>query len=130
MTSTKIDKAYLELINQFPLIPLREGSHFEDAIRVMKKLAYRIDDLSQGEADYLSVLSDLILKYEKRLPGIELEDEHQLIQDEEKHRAELMDELVALTEEMGGYKSQQISNGLVEITSDDDAAGLTFREKP
>lgn len=71
MSIARLDKAYIELVKTFPLIPLREKKHFQDAVKVMKELAYRRDTLSQGESDYLSVLGDLILQYEKKLPQLD-----------------------------------------------------------
>ena len=60
----------MELVREFPLVPLRHKSEFEEAIKVMKRLAYRRSSLSNGEADYLTVLGDLIAQYEKKLPRL------------------------------------------------------------
>jgi HTH-type transcriptional regulator/antitoxin HigA len=70
MNTARVDKAYMELVREFPLVPLRERLDFEEAVKVMKRLAYRRSSLSSGEADYLTVLGDLIAQYEKRLPRI------------------------------------------------------------
>jgi len=70
MNTAKIDKSYLELIRVFPLVPIRTNSERKGAVKVMKELAYRLDDLNKGEKDYLEVLSDLILKYESKLPSL------------------------------------------------------------
>lgn len=70
MSTARVDKAYMELVRKFPLIPLRNKSEFDEAITVMKRLAYRQISLSSGEADYLSVLGDLIAQYENRLPRL------------------------------------------------------------
>ncbi len=68
MNTARVDQAYMELVREFPLVPLREKSEFSEAVKVMKRLAYRRSSLSSGEADYLTVLGDLIAQYEKRLP--------------------------------------------------------------
>jgi HTH-type transcriptional regulator/antitoxin HigA len=60
----------MTLIREFPLVPLRAKSDLEQAVSVMKRLAYRRSSLSSGEADYLTVLGDLIAQYEKRLPRL------------------------------------------------------------
>lgn len=73
MNTARVDKAYMELIREFPLVPLREKSEFEEAVKVMKRLAYRRASLSTAEADYLSVLGDLIAQYEKQLPRLAAE---------------------------------------------------------
>jgi len=67
MSIAKLDSAYMTLVMEFPLVPLRRKSEFNDAVRVMKKLAYRLNTLTRGEADYLTVLGDLIAQYEKKL---------------------------------------------------------------
>jgi HTH-type transcriptional regulator/antitoxin HigA len=73
MNTARADKAYMELVREFPLVPLRNKSEFDEAIKVMKRLAYRRSSLSNGEADYLTVLGDLIAQYEKRLPRLAAE---------------------------------------------------------
>ncbi|MBC8000203.1 MAG: hypothetical protein IAF58_19770, partial [Leptolyngbya sp.] len=70
MNTTRADKGYMELVREFPLVPLRDKSEFDNAIKVMKRLAYRRSTLSSGEADYLTVLGDLIAQYESRLPRL------------------------------------------------------------
>lgn len=70
MNTVRADKAYMQLVRQFPLVPLREKPEFESAVKIMKQLAYRRNSLSPGEADYLTVLGDLIAQYEKRLPKL------------------------------------------------------------
>ena len=67
MNTARVDKAYMEMVREFPLVPLRDKSEFDEAIKVMKRLAYRRSGLSNGEADYLTVLGDLIAQYEKKL---------------------------------------------------------------
>jgi len=70
MNTARVDKAYMNLVREFPLVPLRDKSEFEEAVKVMKGLAYRRNTLTSGEADYLAVLGDLIAQYEKKLPGL------------------------------------------------------------
>jgi antitoxin component HigA of HigAB toxin-antitoxin module len=70
MTTAKVDKGYFELIKEFPLVPLRDKSHFDTSVKLMKRLAYQRSELSRGESDYLAVLADLIAHYEKRLPPL------------------------------------------------------------
>ncbi len=68
MNTARVDKAYMELVKEFPLIPLRDKSQLAQAVQMMKQLAYRKNTLTGSESDYLAVLGDLIAKYEKRLP--------------------------------------------------------------
>ena len=68
---------YMELVAKFPLRPLRTDRDLDRASRIANELAIR-DDLTQGETDYLDVLTDVIEKYEdNRYPvedvsGVEL----------------------------------------------------------
>jgi len=56
---------YLELVKRFPLVPIRSAAHFRDAARVLDELSVIDEDrLTRGQADYLSVLTDLVEKYE------------------------------------------------------------------
>jgi len=66
MNTTRVDAGYLQLVKRFPLIPIRDKKHFDAAIKIMKELSYKNESLSRPEADYLSVLSDLIFQYEKK----------------------------------------------------------------
>lgn len=68
MSTERADRAYMTLIREFPLVPLRTKKEFKRAVKVMKELAYRRSSLTCGEADYLSVLGDLIARYENQLP--------------------------------------------------------------
>lgn len=60
----------MKLIVDFPLVPLRTQAQYNEAVRIMKKLAVNRKNLSTGESDYLSVLGKLIVEYEKRLPKL------------------------------------------------------------
>jgi HTH-type transcriptional regulator / antitoxin HigA len=56
--------AYLELIQRFPLRPIRTEEELDRAIDLVDELTDR-DDLDEWEKDYLDVLSDLMERYEK-----------------------------------------------------------------
>jgi HTH-type transcriptional regulator / antitoxin HigA len=70
MPRIKISDSYLELVKAFPLRPIRSGSEYAQATRVMEKLAVRgEDDLDDGERDYLDALDEFISAYDRsRLP--------------------------------------------------------------
>ena len=70
MNTARADDDYMKLVGSFPLIPLRHEKQFSEAIKVMKQLAGRMSLLTQGEADYLAVLGDLIKGYENKLPKL------------------------------------------------------------
>jgi HTH-type transcriptional regulator / antitoxin HigA len=54
---------YMSLVARFPLRPLRSDRDLDRAASIANALAIR-DDLTQGETDYLDVLTDMIEKYE------------------------------------------------------------------
>ena len=53
---------YLELVQNFPLRPIRSDEELMQAIAVIDSLITRA--LDDGEQDYLDVLSDIVEKYE------------------------------------------------------------------
>jgi HTH-type transcriptional regulator/antitoxin HigA len=61
---------YLELVQRFPLRPIRTEEELDRAIEMVDELTDR-DDLEAGEKDYLDVLSDLIERYEAERHPIE-----------------------------------------------------------
>jgi len=56
---------YLELIQRFPLTPIRDEAHLQQAFELIDELSV-IDEekLTAGQADYLLVLTDLVAKFE------------------------------------------------------------------
>lgn len=54
---------YLELIQRFPLRPIRSDAELDRAIGVIDSLIDK-SDRNEGENDYLDVLGDLVKKYE------------------------------------------------------------------
>ena len=54
---------YLELVNLFPLRPIRTDGELDAAIRVVDMLV-DLDHRTKAEEDYLDVLSDLVEAYE------------------------------------------------------------------
>jgi HTH-type transcriptional regulator/antitoxin HigA len=56
-------EAYLKLVLQFPLRPLRTDRELDRAIKMIDSLIIR-GDLDSGEQDYLDILTDIVEKYE------------------------------------------------------------------
>jgi HTH-type transcriptional regulator / antitoxin HigA len=64
---TEVADDYLQLVKRFPLVPIRSAGHLRDAFKVLDELSVIDEDrLTRGQADYLSVLTDLVEKYEDR----------------------------------------------------------------
>ena len=70
MNAQRVDLEYFELVKAFPLVPIRDDKHLSQAVKVMKKLAFKREELSRGAADYLTVLGDLMAVYERRIPHL------------------------------------------------------------
>ncbi len=56
---------YAELVALFPLRPLHDEVDYDNALEVAEALVGSVD-LSEDQADYLDVLTDIIQKYETR----------------------------------------------------------------
>ena len=59
----KSQDRYLQLVQRFPLRPLRTDADLDAAVNVVDELLDR-DKLTAAEQDYLDVLSDLVEAYE------------------------------------------------------------------
>ncbi|HVS72165.1 MAG TPA: transcriptional regulator [Phycisphaerae bacterium] len=67
--------SYLQLVQQFPLVAIRDDAHLAAAVRVAKKLGIRDEvTLDAGESDYLDALCVLIEAYEQSHHAIEDRD--------------------------------------------------------
>ncbi len=67
MTRPKPSDKYLMLIRQLPLAPIKNKEHLAEATALMKELSTpdRLTSLTDDECNYLDVLTDLIVKYER-----------------------------------------------------------------
>lgn len=59
---------YLELVRRLPLRPVRTKTQHGAAMRLIRELGGR-EDLTQGQADYLTMLARAVEDYESRQPG-------------------------------------------------------------
>ena len=64
-TYGELQHRYLELIANFPLRPIRSDTELDEAIIIIDALV-ELDALTEAEADYLAVLSDLVEQYENQ----------------------------------------------------------------
>lgn len=56
-------ETYLNLVIEFPLVPIGDDDHLARAGAVLDRLLQQ--DLDRGQQDYLEVLTDLVEKYEE-----------------------------------------------------------------
>ena len=61
--TSRTPKSYAGLIALFPLRPLHDEVDYDNALEIAESLVGRAD-LSENQADYLDVLTDIIQKYE------------------------------------------------------------------
>jgi len=62
---TEVADDYFQLVKRFPLVPIRSAVHLREAFRVLDELSVVDEDrMTRAQADYLSVLTDLVENYE------------------------------------------------------------------
>jgi HTH-type transcriptional regulator / antitoxin HigA len=62
----KLSVSYLRLIGKFPLRPIETMRDYDDAARIVEKLAIRAEeDLDEGESQYLGALATLIEAFDQ-----------------------------------------------------------------
>ena len=61
-----VTKKYRELIEHFPLVPIKNDDHLDKAHAVVQSLTLRKKPMASDEKQYLEVLLNLIEKYEKK----------------------------------------------------------------
>ena len=62
--------SFMELVQKFPLRPIRSVSEYAAAAAMLDRLALRDDKLDCGEADYLETLELLIEAYDEKHAAI------------------------------------------------------------
>ncbi len=76
--------AYLDLVRAFPLRRIISGSEHEKANKILHRLSAKTD---RGTLDYVDVLVNLIVDYEKRA-GVAIDTSHVSAADLIRHRLE------------------------------------------
>ena len=73
---------YFELIQQFPLRPIRSDAELDEAIAILDILLDQLDQSpwSKDEKDYVDILSDLIERYESEHIKIERPSAPEMLQ--------------------------------------------------
>jgi HTH-type transcriptional regulator / antitoxin HigA len=62
--SRRVTDIYWDLVKRFPLIPIRDDAHLDEALNVINGLLEQERD--SGAQDYLDVLTDLVAAYEDK----------------------------------------------------------------
>jgi len=61
-----VTEKYRALIERFPLVPIKNDAHLDEAHEVAQSLMLSKEPIASDEGDYLEVLLDEIGKYEKK----------------------------------------------------------------
>ncbi len=77
-----VTEKYKVLIERFPLVPIKNDTHLDEAHEVAQSLMLRAEAVATDEAEYLEVLLDEIAKYESKHHALKLADlrPHELLQ--------------------------------------------------
>jgi HTH-type transcriptional regulator/antitoxin HigA len=77
-----VTEKYKALIDRFPLVPIKNDGHLDEAHEVAQTLILRGSDIASDEAEYLEVLLDEIGKYESKYHALNFADmaPHELLQ--------------------------------------------------
>ena len=70
----KLPAAYLALLEEFPLRPIRNTSECDRATKIIHRLALREGELDGGQEAYLEVLEGLVERYESEHFAVNLDD--------------------------------------------------------
>jgi HTH-type transcriptional regulator / antitoxin HigA len=69
-----LPKSYLALMGEFPLRPIKNGTEYDRAAKIVHRLALREGDLDAGEEAYLEVMEALVERYDRERYPINIDD--------------------------------------------------------
>jgi HTH-type transcriptional regulator / antitoxin HigA len=77
-----VTEKYKALIERFPLVPIKDDAHLDEAHEIAQCLMLREEPVATDEAEYLEVLLDEIAKYESKHHALKFADlaPHELLQ--------------------------------------------------
>ncbi len=114
-----VTKKYRDLIERFPLMPIKSETHLDKAHSIAQSLMLRKEPLSCDEKGYLEVLLDEIEKYEKKHHELQIEElpPHKLLQSFMKDHALRQIDLQPILGTSSGVTSELVS-GKRELTKE------------
>ena len=66
--------SYLDLVRELPLKAIKSPGQHDEALRMLKKLMVKLENLDGGARDYLETLAQLVKDYELTRERIDLSD--------------------------------------------------------
>ncbi len=109
---------YKTLIDRFPLVPIKNDTHLDEAHKIAQALIFR-GDISSDEADYLEVLLDAIGKYERQHHALDFAylSPHEVLQSFMRDHGLKQVEMQAILGVSSGVMSELVS-GKRELTKE------------
>lgn len=113
-----VTEKYKALIDRFPLVPIKNEAHLDEAHEVAQALMLR-GDLASDEAEYLEVLLDEIGKYESKHHALNFESmaPHELLQSFMNDHGLKQVDMQAILSVSSGVMSELVS-GKRELTKE------------
>ena len=110
---------YKALINRFPLVPIKNDTHLNQAHKVAQSLILRKDPIASDEGEYLEVLLDEIGKYERKHHAINVDEmaPHELLQSFMRDHGLKQVDMQAILHVSSGVMSELVS-GKRELTKE------------
>ncbi|MCW5822675.1 MAG: hypothetical protein KIT34_07710 [Cyanobacteria bacterium TGS_CYA1] len=127
-----VTKKYRDLIERFPLMPIKNVAHLDKAHSIAQSLMLRKEPLALDEKGYLEVLLDEIEKYEKKHHALEIEElpPHKLLQSFMKDHGLRQVDMQAILGTSSGVMSELVS-GKRELTKEHCLKlGMYFKVTP
>ncbi len=72
----KAGKEYIDLVQEFPLMPIKSRGEYDAAMRMLTKLGIKDYDMTAVERDYFRILDMIIRDYEKGKSKIKAQPRH------------------------------------------------------
>lgn len=127
-----VTKKYRDLIERFPLMPIKNDAHLDKAHSIAQSLIFRRESLVSDEKGYLEVLLDEIEKYEKKHHALEIAElpPHKLLQSFMNEYGLKQVDMQAILGTSSGVMSELVS-GKRELTKEHCVKlGIYFKVTP
>lgn len=114
-----VTEKYRALIERFPLVPIKNETHLDEAHLVAQSLMIRGSDIASAEAEYLEVLLDEIGKYESKHHALSFAEmpPHELLQSFMQDHGLKQVDLQAILGVSSGVMSE-LASGKRKLTSE------------
>lgn len=114
-----VTEKYKALIERFPLVPIKNDTHLDEAHKVAQSLIARVSEIAADEAEYLEVLLHGIGKYESKNHALSFDGmaPHELLQSFMKDHGLKQVDMQAILGVSSGVMSE-LASGKRELTKE------------